>query len=136
MSVTNLQIQFQGENPQALPSNERAKVADIYAARDSTMPPLRWPSIAPPFTAADHTDIRTCFDKFRKCSRAYGAIDLLKQALSEDPDCAEAHALLSLCLLRVKRLHGARAEAGMALDRALLERALLEVSRESGTSAP
>jgi len=25
-------------------------VADFYAARDNTMPPLPWPSIAPPFT--------------------------------------------------------------------------------------
>ncbi|EFO29951.1 hypothetical protein TRICHSKD4_5791 [Roseibium sp. TrichSKD4] len=50
MSVTNLQIQVHGEYPQALPSNERAKVDDFYAARDNTMPPLPWPSIAPPIT--------------------------------------------------------------------------------------
>ncbi|MFG5380603.1 DNA mismatch repair protein MutL, partial [Yoonia sp. R2-816] len=48
----NLQIQFHGEYPHALPSNERAKVADFYAARDNTTPPLPWPSIAPPITAA------------------------------------------------------------------------------------
>ncbi|MFG5379636.1 hypothetical protein, partial [Yoonia sp. R2-816] len=46
----NLQIQFHGEYPHALPSNERAKVADFYAARDNTTPPLPWPSIAPPIT--------------------------------------------------------------------------------------
>jgi len=28
-------------------------VADFYAARDNTMPPLPWPSIAPPFTAVE-----------------------------------------------------------------------------------
>ena len=27
-------------------------MADFYAARDNTMPPLPWPSIAPPFTEA------------------------------------------------------------------------------------
>ncbi|MGX0904367.1 hypothetical protein ACSSV8_002955, partial [Roseovarius sp. MBR-79] len=30
--------------------SERTKVADFYAARDNTMPPLPWPSIAPPIT--------------------------------------------------------------------------------------
>ncbi|MFY0648900.1 hypothetical protein, partial [Sulfitobacter geojensis] len=42
--------QFHGEYPHALPSDERAKVADFYAARDNTMPQLPWPSIAPPIT--------------------------------------------------------------------------------------
>ncbi|MEM6939685.1 MAG: hypothetical protein AAF509_06115 [Pseudomonadota bacterium] len=56
MSVTNLQIQFHGEYPQALPSNERAKVVDFYAARDNTTPPLPWPSIAPPFTKTARID--------------------------------------------------------------------------------
>ena len=32
------------------PKTERAKVADFYTARDTTMTPLPWPSIAPPFT--------------------------------------------------------------------------------------
>tara|TARA_R110000851_G_scaffold97793_18_gene211716 strand:- start:500 stop:946 length:447 start_codon:yes stop_codon:yes gene_type:complete len=50
VSVTNLQIQIHGEYPQALPSNERAKVAAFYAARDNTMPPLPWPSFAPAFS--------------------------------------------------------------------------------------
>ena len=50
MSVTHLQIQVHGVYPQALPKTERAKVDDFYAARDSTMPPLPWPSIAPPIT--------------------------------------------------------------------------------------
>ena len=50
MSAAHLQIQFHGENPQALPSKEKAKVADFYAARDRTTPPLPWPSIAPPFS--------------------------------------------------------------------------------------
>ena len=51
VSVTHLQIQIHGEYPQALPKTERAKVADFYAARDRTVPPLPWPNIAPPFTA-------------------------------------------------------------------------------------
>jgi hypothetical protein len=50
MSLTHLQIQIHGVYPQTLPNTERAKVADFYAARDSTMPTLPWPSIAPPFT--------------------------------------------------------------------------------------
>jgi hypothetical protein len=48
VSLAHLQIQVHGENPQALPKTERAKVDDFYAARDSTTPPLPWPSIAPP----------------------------------------------------------------------------------------
>jgi hypothetical protein len=53
MGAAHLQIQFHGEYPQALPSNERAKVDDFYAARDNAMPPLPWPSIAPPTTPDD-----------------------------------------------------------------------------------
>ena len=59
MSVTNLQIQLHGEYPQALPSNERAKVADFYAARDRTLPPLPWKNITPPFT--DQLLIHRCY---------------------------------------------------------------------------
>jgi uncharacterized protein YhaN len=36
-------------------------VADFYAARDSTMPPLPWPSIAPPITA--YPSLSTQIDK-------------------------------------------------------------------------
>jgi len=50
MGTTHLQIQFHGEYPHALPSNERAKVDDFYAARDTTTTPLPWTSIAPPIT--------------------------------------------------------------------------------------
>ena len=50
VSPTHLQIQVHGEYPQPLPKSERAKVADFYAARDTTAAPLPWPSIAPPFT--------------------------------------------------------------------------------------
>ncbi len=57
MSPTHLQIQFHGENPPALPSNERAKVDDFYAARDNTTTPLPWPSIAPPITLEDGYNI-------------------------------------------------------------------------------
>jgi tetratricopeptide (TPR) repeat protein len=44
-----------------------------------------------------------------------GAIDQLKRALTEDPDLAEAHAWLALCLLRKRRLHAAAVEAGLAI---------------------
>lgn len=43
-----------------------------------------------------------------------GAIDQLKQLLSEDPDLAEGHAWLALCLLRKRRLHAAVTEARLA----------------------
>ena len=43
-----------------------------------------------------------------------GAIEQLKQLLSDDPDLAAAHAWLALCLLRKRRLHPAVVEAGLA----------------------
>jgi len=45
-----------------------------------------------------------------------GAIESLRQALSQDPDFAEAHALLALCLLQKRRIHAARYEADIALS--------------------
>jgi tetratricopeptide (TPR) repeat protein len=44
-----------------------------------------------------------------------GAIDELKRALTDDPDHAEAHAWLALCLLRKRRLHAAGVEANLAM---------------------
>jgi tetratricopeptide (TPR) repeat protein len=44
-----------------------------------------------------------------------GAIDRLRIVLGEDPDVAEAHALLALCLLNKRRLHAATLEAESAL---------------------
>jgi Flp pilus assembly protein TadD len=44
-----------------------------------------------------------------------GAIDELRRMLTEDPDVAEAHAWLALCLLRKRRLHAALVEARLAL---------------------
>lgn len=44
-----------------------------------------------------------------------GAIEHLKRALSENPDLAEGHAWLALCLLRKRRLHAAGVEAGLAI---------------------
>ena len=44
-----------------------------------------------------------------------GAVETLRQALSLDPDFAEAHALLALCLLQKRRIHAARYEANIAL---------------------
>lgn len=43
------------------------------------------------------------------------AIDTLAQWLGVEPDDADAHALLALCLVRRKRLHAAGLEAGTAL---------------------
>lgn len=44
-----------------------------------------------------------------------GATESLRQALSQDPDHVEAHALLSLLLLEMRRLHAAGHEAELAL---------------------
>lgn len=44
-----------------------------------------------------------------------GAIDALRELLSEDPEHASAHAVLALALLGRRRLHAARHEAGLAL---------------------
>lgn len=45
-----------------------------------------------------------------------GALETLRRALGQDPDDAEAHALLSLVLLALKRPHAAGHEAGIALS--------------------
>ncbi len=45
----------------------------------------------------------------------HGAVEMFKRALSENPDDADAHAVLSLALLRQKRLHAAEHEAQLAL---------------------
>lgn len=44
-----------------------------------------------------------------------GALEILRRLLANDPGEARAHALLSLCLRDLKRLHAARHEAQMAL---------------------
>lgn len=44
------------------------------------------------------------------------AIGMLLQALGEDPDQSDAHAFLSLCLIKRNRLHAAELEAGRALE--------------------
>lgn len=44
-----------------------------------------------------------------------GAIDVLRQILSTDPDIADAHAYLSICLLNLRRGHAAAHEARIAL---------------------
>lgn len=46
---------------------------------------------------------------------AEGAINSLRQLLSDDPEHAEAHALLALCLLLMRRAYAAEREAGLAL---------------------
>jgi len=53
-------------------------------------------------------------EHFYEIGQIDGAIDQLKRALTEDPDLAEAHAWLALCLLRKRRLHAAVVEAGLA----------------------
>ncbi|HEX5750879.1 MAG TPA: tetratricopeptide repeat protein [Archangium sp.] len=45
-----------------------------------------------------------------------GALETLRRALAEDPEDSEAHALLSLVLLALKRPHAAEHEAGLALS--------------------
>jgi len=45
----------------------------------------------------------------------FQAIETLKQALTEDPDHAEAHALLALCLLGVRRIDAAAHETKLSL---------------------
>ncbi|WPO98671.1 tetratricopeptide repeat protein [Pseudomonas sp. HR96] len=44
-----------------------------------------------------------------------GAIDSLRQLLAEDGEHAEAHALLAICLINMRRVHAARAESRLAL---------------------
>ena len=44
-----------------------------------------------------------------------GAIDVLRDILSNDPDLAEAHAYLAICLLKKRRGHAAAQEARIAL---------------------
>ena len=48
--------------------------------------------------------------------QALAAIETLARVLGEDPEDADAHALLALCLVRRKRLHAARLEAARALQ--------------------
>src|SRR5262245_60945211 len=43
------------------------------------------------------------------------AVELLRNALSIDPDHAGAHAVLAIALIQQKRIHAALAEAQMAL---------------------
>lgn len=44
-----------------------------------------------------------------------GAVETLRKALTEDPESVEAHALMALILLGLKRLHAAGREAELAL---------------------
>lgn len=44
-----------------------------------------------------------------------GAIDTLRQLLANDPDSAEAHALLAICLMNMRRVHAAKREVQLAL---------------------
>lgn len=54
-------------------------------------------------------------DRSRRAHDWNGAINLLKRALSLDPEHARAHACLSLALLGARRLHGASLEVELAL---------------------
>ena len=47
--------------------------------------------------------------------QVHGAIESLRRVLAMDPDMADAHAVLALALLRLKRLAAAEHESGMAL---------------------
>lgn len=44
-----------------------------------------------------------------------GAIDSLRQLLAQDPQSAEAHALLAICLMNLRRVHAAQHESQLAL---------------------
>ena len=44
-----------------------------------------------------------------------GAIDALRQLLASDPHSAEAHALLAICLMNMRRVHAAKREVQLAL---------------------
>lgn len=43
------------------------------------------------------------------------AVEILRQLLAADPDHADAHAVLAICLLELRRAHAAEHEAGIAL---------------------
>ncbi|HYO67406.1 MAG TPA: tetratricopeptide repeat protein [Archangium sp.] len=60
-----------------------------------------------------------------------GALETLRRALAEEPEDPEAHALLSVVLLALKRPHAAEHEAGLALS---LE-ALLPLAHYAAASA-
>lgn len=44
-----------------------------------------------------------------------GAIDALRQLLASDPHSGEAHALLAICLMNMRRVHAAKREVQLAL---------------------
>ena len=44
-----------------------------------------------------------------------GAAESLRRVLTLDPDLADAHAMLALCLLDLRRLHAAQHEAELAM---------------------
>lgn len=54
-------------------------------------------------------------DHYLHLGQTEQAMDALRQALAQDPDFADAHALLAICLLDQRRLHAASHEAGLAL---------------------
>jgi Tfp pilus assembly protein PilF len=53
--------------------------------------------------------------RFLEVGNLDGAIDMLRQALTFDPDEPDAHALLALCLVERRRIHAARHEAEIAV---------------------
>lgn len=67
---------------------------------------------------------------------ARGAMDLLRQVLAEDPEHAVAHAFLSLCLIDLRLLRPARAEAEAAIvsdpELPLAHRAMAAVQQAQG----
>ena len=65
-------------------------------------------------------------DRRRALGDWNGAIDLVRRALSIDPDHARAHAALALALLGARRLHGARRE-GIAVQVLDLGRDLVQL---------
>lgn len=55
-------------------------------------------------------------ERLLKIGQIDGAIDALREVLTSNPDLADAHAQLALCLLHKRRLHAARIESGIALS--------------------
>jgi len=57
-----------------------------------------------------------------------GAVEMFKQSLGEEPDNAEVHSYLSICLLQLKRVHAAGVESAIALQLDPMSRLSLSIA--------
>jgi len=62
-----------------------------------------------------HRRIQHAHDQMQR-GQVLGAIETLAELLGEDPENADAHAMLALALVKRKRLHAARLESSRALE--------------------